>query len=55
MRRRDIEGRELCQLKDNLRKYPAAVRAILDASECVNRPPDPLSMKDLRRNLRNRP
>jgi len=44
---RVTEERELYQLKDNLRKYPAAVRAILDAAKRLHRPVDALSMPDI--------
>jgi hypothetical protein len=44
---RITEVRELYQLRDNLQKYPAAVRAILDASERLHRPLDALSFHDI--------
>ena len=44
---RVTEERQLYQLKENLRKYPAAVRAILDAARRLHRPVDALSMKDI--------
>jgi hypothetical protein len=44
---RVTEERELYQLKDSLQKYPAAVRAILDASKRLHRPVDVLSVKDI--------
>jgi hypothetical protein len=40
------EERELYQLRDSLQKYPAAVRAILDASKRLHRPVDTLSFRD---------
>jgi len=44
---RVTEERELNQLRDNLQTYPAAVRAILDASRRLHRPPDALSFQDV--------
>jgi hypothetical protein len=44
---RVTEERELYQLRDNLEKYPAAVRAILDASKRLHRPLDALSFQDI--------
>jgi hypothetical protein len=44
---RVTEERELFQLKDNLKRYPAAVRAILDASKRLHRPFDALSVRDI--------
>jgi hypothetical protein len=35
--------RELCQLRDTLENYPAAVRAILDAAKRLHRPVDALT------------
>jgi hypothetical protein len=44
---RVTEERELYQLKDCLQKYPAAVRAILEASQRLHRPLDSLSLLDV--------
>jgi hypothetical protein len=44
---RVTEERELYQLRDNLQKYPAAVRAILDASRLLHRPVDTLTTNDI--------
>jgi hypothetical protein len=44
---RVTEGREVYQLKDSLQKYPAAVRAIVDASKRLQRPVDALSFQDI--------
>jgi hypothetical protein len=41
------EERELYHLKDSLQKYPAAVRAILDASRRLHRSVDTLSFQDI--------
>ena len=41
---RVAEERELDQLRDRLQKYPAAVRAILEASKRLRRPVDALSL-----------
>ena len=41
------EEHELYQLSENLQKYPAAVRAVLDAAKRLHRPVDALSMKDI--------
>jgi hypothetical protein len=42
---RVTDQRELYQLRDNLRRYPAAVRAIPDASKRLHRPLDALSFQ----------
>ena len=44
---RVAEEHELYQLKATLQKYPAAVRAILDASKRLHRPLDALSFQDI--------
>jgi hypothetical protein len=44
---RVTEERELYQLKDSLEKYPAAVRAVLDASTRLHRPADALSFHNI--------
>jgi hypothetical protein len=44
---RVTEERELYQLKENLQKYPAAIRAILDAAKRLHRPVDALLIKDI--------
>jgi hypothetical protein len=44
---RVTEERELYQLREFLQRYPAAVRAVLDASKRLHRPVDALSMKDI--------
>jgi hypothetical protein len=44
---RVAEERELYQLRDSLQKYPAAVRAILEASKRLRRPIDALSINDI--------
>jgi hypothetical protein len=41
------EERELYQLKDSLQRYPAAVRAILDAAKRLHRPVDAISFNDV--------
>jgi hypothetical protein len=41
------EERELYQLKDSLRQYPAAARAILDASKRLHRPVDALPFQNI--------
>ena len=44
---RVTEERELYQLNGNLQKYPAAVRAILDASRRLHRPVDAITLIDV--------
>jgi hypothetical protein len=44
---RVTEERELYQFKDILQKYPAAVRAIFEASKRLRRPVDALSFRDI--------
>ncbi len=43
------EERESYQLRGNLPKYPAAVRAMLDASKQLRCPVDTLSFQDVER------
>jgi hypothetical protein len=44
---RVTEERELLQLENSLQRYPAAVRAILEASMRLHRPVDSLSISDI--------
>jgi hypothetical protein len=44
---RVTEERELYLLRESLEKYPAAVRAVLDAAKRLHRPVDALQMKDI--------
>ena len=44
---RVTEERELYELRALLQKYPAAVRAILEASGRLHRPVDSLSLRDV--------
>ena len=47
---RVTEERELYRLKDGVQKYPAAVRAILDASRRLHRSVDARSERDIETN-----
>ena len=44
---RVVEEREFYALHEQLKHYPAAVRAILDAANHLNRPIDSLSFQDI--------
>ena len=46
---RVTEERELYELRSHLQKYPAAVRAILEASTRLHRPVDTLTPRDIDR------
>ena len=47
---RVTEERELYELRSRLQKYPAAVRAILDAANRLHRPIDSLTVRDVESN-----
>ena len=44
---RVAEEREIYALRDQLKHYPAAVRAILDAASWLHRPVETLSARDI--------
>ena len=44
---RVIEEREIYELREKLKRFPAAVRAILEASSRLHRPVETLSSRDI--------